>query len=69
MGTRDAIVVGWLALSAAGCRIYGDDGRPIPSSDWSWQCADGTPAPDAGCPLDGGADGGGDDDDDTVARR
>ncbi len=61
------VVLGLITIGAAACRIYDDSGTPIPSSDWSWQCPDGTPAPDAGCPLDGGVDGG--DDDDTAAVK
>ena len=47
-----------VVVTIAGCHLYDDDGKPVPSSNWTWVCDDGSPAPDAGCPDGGDADGG-----------
>ncbi len=49
-----------LALAACGNGLYDDSGQPAPGQWWPWVCADGSLAPDAGCPpvCDGGADAG-----------
>jgi len=54
----------WLMLfTLMGCgTLYDDTGSQAPGDWWPWVCPDGTPAPDAGCPVmsepDGGLDGG-----------
>jgi hypothetical protein len=69
LGMLTALLVAIVTI--ASCRMYSDNGAPIPSSNWTWMCADGSLAPDSGCPDEG--DGGtamtgGDDDDARRAR-
>jgi hypothetical protein len=45
------VVAMLVAVASCGMGLGDDRGTPAPgTSYWGWQCADGTPAPDAGCP-------------------